>query len=63
LLALIAVELLVHVKEVGEVEKDLVVRIMRHSMRSNLKDFFVIGILISWHEHLWEIIKRRLLFK
>jgi MFS family permease len=59
-LALIAVELLVHVKEVGEVEKELVVRIMRHSMRTNLKDFFVIGILISWHEHLWDIIKKRL---
>lgn len=63
LLALIALELLVHVKEVGEVEKELVVRIMRHSMRTNLKDFFVIGILISWHEHLWDIIKRRLPFR
>jgi MFS family permease len=59
-LALVAVELLVHVKEVGEVEKELVVRIMRHSIRSNVKDFFVIGILISWHEHLWDIIKKRL---
>jgi MFS family permease len=62
-LALIAVELLVHVKEVGEVEKELVVRIMRHSMRTSLKDFFVIGILISWHEHLWDIIKKRLYFR
>lgn len=62
-LALIALELLVHVKEVGEVEKELVVRIMRHSIKSNLKDFFVIGTLISWHEQLWEIIRRRLSFR
>ncbi|HEX8040814.1 MAG TPA: hypothetical protein VF490_16770 [Chryseosolibacter sp.] len=52
----IAVELLMHVKEVGEVEKELVKKIMRTSV----KDFFVIGILIGWHECLWEIIKRRL---
>ncbi|MBT1703324.1 MFS transporter [Chryseosolibacter indicus] len=63
LLALIALELLVHVKEVGEVEKELVVRIMRSSIKSNLKDFFVIGTLISWHEQLWEVIKRRLSFR
>jgi MFS family permease len=61
--ALVAVELLVHVKEVGEVDKDFVKRIMRHSIRTNLRDFFVIGTLISWHEQLWEIIKRRLLFR
>jgi MFS family permease len=60
LIALISIELLVHVKEVGEVEKELVVRIMRHSLKTSLKDFFVIGTLISWHGQLWEIIKRRL---
>lgn len=61
--ALIAVELLVHVKEVGEVEKSLVKRIMRHGVRTRVKDFFVIGILISWHEHLWDIVKRRLYWR
>lgn len=60
--ALLALELLVGVREVGEVEKELVKRIMRHSLRTNVKDFFVIGLLISWHEHLWEIVKRRLPF-
>lgn len=61
--ALIAVELLVHVKEVGEVDKDFVKRLMRHSIRMNLRDFFVIGTLVSWHDQLWEVIKRRLLFR
>lgn len=61
--ALVAVELLVHVKEVGEVDKDFVKRLMRHSIRMNLRDFFVIGTLISWHDQLWAIIKRRLFFR
>lgn len=61
--ALVAVELLVHVKEVGEVDKDFVKRLMRHSIRMNLRDFFVIGTLISWHDQLWAIIRRRLLFR
>lgn len=60
ILALVAVELLVHVREVGEVEKELVTRIMRRSVRTKVKDFFVIGILTSWHEHLWTIIKKQL---
>lgn len=63
LLALVALELLVHVKEVGEVEKDMVVRIMRSSIKNNLKDYFVIGTLISWHEQLWAVIRRRLLWR
>jgi MFS family permease len=61
--ALVAMELLMHVKEVGEVEKELVVKIIRHSLRTNLRDFFVIGTLMSWHEHLWEIIRRKLAWK
>ncbi|HEY9489323.1 MAG TPA: MFS transporter [Chryseosolibacter sp.] len=59
-LALLSLEFLVYLKEVGEVERELVVRIMRRSVRSSLKDFFVIGILISWQEHVWDIIKKRL---
>lgn len=58
LLALLSLELLVHVNEVGEVEKDLVKRIMRKSIKSNLKDYFLIGNLISWHEQLWAILKK-----
>lgn len=63
LLALLAIELLVHVNEVGEVEKDFVVRIMRHSIKTNLRDFFIIGTLMSWQEQLWEIVKRKLTFR
>jgi len=58
--ALLSMEVLMYVREVGEVEKALVKRIMRHSFRTNLRDFFIIGTLISWQEHLWEIIRRRL---
>jgi len=63
LLALIALELLVQVKEIGEVEKSLVRRIMRHSIKSRVRDFFVVGALLSWHDQLWEIIRRRLRFE
>ncbi len=59
-LAFIAVQLLIQVKETGEVEKEEVVRIMRTSIRSTLKEYFLIGHLISWHEHLWAIIKKRI---
>jgi MFS family permease len=62
LLALLSLESLVHVNEVGEVEKGLVRRIMRHNIRSRVRDFFVIGTLMSWHEHVWEIIRRKLSF-
>jgi MFS family permease len=59
LLALLSLELLVHVNEVGEVEKDIVKRIMRKSIKSNLKDYFLIGSLINWHEQLWAILKKK----
>lgn len=62
-LALLVLELLVYVKEVGEVEKDLVVRIMRHTLKHNLRDFFLIGTLIGFHDHLWEMIRRKLHWK
>lgn len=58
-LALLALELLNHVKEVGEVEKDIVVRIMRSSIRNNLKESFLLGNLIGWHEQFWKMIKRK----
>lgn len=61
LLGIIALQLLVYVREVGEVEKELVKKIMRKSVTTSLKDFFVIGALLSWREHLWQIIKRRLM--
>ena len=59
-LALLALELLMQVKETGEVEKDKVVRIMRTNIRSSLKEYFLIGHLISLRENLWSIVKRRI---
>lgn len=51
LLAFIALQLLLRVKEKGEVEKDVVVRIMRSSIKSNMKDNFILGRLLDVHEH------------
>jgi MFS family permease len=49
-LAFIAVELLLTVKETGEVEKDVVVRMIRSNIKSNLREYFVIGQLIDLHD-------------
>jgi MFS family permease len=59
ILAFISLEFLVPVKEVGEVEKNQVVKVMRSSIRNSLKDAFVIGQLINWHEQLWGFIRKR----
>ncbi len=56
--AFIAIQLLIRVKETGEVEKDVVVRIMRSSIKSNLKEYFLIGNLINLHDQLRSIIKK-----
>jgi MFS family permease len=58
-LALISLEFLVRVKEVGEVEKNLVVKIMRSSIRNNMKDYFVLGNMLNWHNHLLAIIRKK----
>lgn len=59
LLALISLEFLGRVKEIGEVEKDVVRRIMRTSIKNNLREYFLIGNIISWHEQLVAILKGR----
>jgi MFS family permease len=50
-LSILSLELLLLVAEKGEVGKNIVVRIMRSSIKNNLKDYFLIGNLISWHAH------------
>ncbi|MBT1708168.1 MFS transporter [Fulvivirgaceae bacterium PWU5] len=57
--AFIAVELLLQVKETGEVDKDQVVRIMRSDIRNNLKDQFLIGTMITLPGQLWAALKKR----
>jgi MFS family permease len=59
LLALLSLELLIRVKETGEVSKNVVRRIMRTSIKSNLKEYFIIGNIISLHEQIWAILKPR----
>lgn len=46
-LAFIALQLLINVREVGEIEKDYVRKIMRKSLKNNLKEYFIIGNIIN----------------
>lgn len=59
ILALIAVNRLARVKETGEVEKDTVVRIMRSTLRNNLKDNFIVGNLMNGYSHLRSAFRKR----
>jgi MFS family permease len=59
LLALLALRLLPRVKEIGEVNKDIVRRIMRKSIRNNLKDYFIIGDLMVMHAQLKAVVKTK----
>jgi MFS family permease len=60
LLALVALQLLIAVQEKGEVDKEKVVRLVRHSIRSNLKETFLIGNVIQWHEQLRAMVRKRI---
>lgn len=57
-IAFVALEFLVTVKETGEVEKDVVMRVMRSSIKNNLKEKYIFGHLINWHDHIWGRIRR-----
>lgn len=57
IMAFFSIELLIRVKEVGEVEKDVVVRVLRSHIKTNLKDAYVIGHLINWHEQFWRLLR------
>jgi MFS family permease len=48
LLAMCAIRLLNRVKETGEVEKDLVVKLLRSNIKNSITDNFVISYLIHW---------------
>ncbi|QJB35592.1 MFS transporter [Chitinophaga oryzae] len=58
-IALISLEMLMVVNETGEVEKNVVVRIMRSSIKNNLKDYYLIGNLVTLHDRFWGYILRR----
>jgi MFS family permease len=58
-LAFIAAELLLAVKETGEVAKNVVRRMMRTSIRNNLKEYFLIGQLIDLHDAFRNLFRRR----
>ena len=48
LLATFAIRLLKRVRETGEGEKDLVVKLLRSDIRNSIKDNFIISYLIQW---------------
>ena len=48
LLALFSIKLLKRVQETGEVEKTLVVKVLRSDLRNSLKENFVVSYLINW---------------
>ncbi|HEY8896928.1 MAG TPA: MFS transporter [Niastella sp.] len=58
-LAFIAAELLLGVKETGEVAKNVVRRMMRTSLRNNLKEYFLIGQLIDLHDAFRNLFRKR----
>ena len=60
LLAFIALQLLVQVKETGEVEKDKVRSIIRKNIEGSIKEYFLIRYFIDWQQHLWSVIKKRI---
>jgi MFS family permease len=59
-MALLSLQWLAGVKETGEVEKDKVVRIMRTSIKSNLKEYFLIGDIIHWNEQLRAMLRKKI---
>lgn len=59
LLGFIALNQLYRVKETGEVEKDVVVRIMRSTLRSNLKDNFLTGTLMNGYSQIRSVFRKR----
>ncbi|QEH42081.1 MFS transporter [Chitinophaga sp. XS-30] len=59
IIALVAVNRLARVKETGEVEKDTVVRIMRSTLRNNLKENFIVGNLMNGYSHLRSAFRKR----
>lgn len=58
-LSIFSLELLPWIAEKGEVGRNVVTRIMRSAIRNNLKDYFLIGNLIAWHEHFRGFLLRR----
>ncbi|MBX3253872.1 MAG: MFS transporter [Chitinophagaceae bacterium] len=59
IIALISLEMLIGVKEKGEVKKDQVVRILRGNIKNTIKDYFIISQILSFHESIIEKIRKR----
>ncbi len=59
ILALFSLNLLSRVKEVGEVNKNIVRRILHKSIKNNMKDYFIIGDLISMHQQLRTMVRNK----
>jgi len=57
--ALLSLSRLSRVKEIGEIHKNTVRRIMRTAIKNNLRDYFLIGDIIAIHEQLKASVRAR----
>lgn len=58
LLALISLEVLMRVREKGEVKKSQMVRILRGNIKNTLKDYFIISQILSLRESIIDRIRK-----
>ncbi len=58
LIALVSIEILVRVKEEGEVEKGEIVRILRGNIKNTFKDYFIISQILELKESIIEKIRK-----
>lgn len=58
LIALVSLELLLRVREQGEVEKGHMVRILRGNIKNTFKDYFIISQILSLRESIKEKIRK-----
>ena len=58
LIALVSLEVLIRIKEKGEVEKGQMVRILRGNIKNTFKDYFIISQILSLRESIIEKIRK-----
>jgi MFS family permease len=58
-LAIISMEFLIHINEVGEMDKFIVRRIMRTTVRKSLREYFLIGNIISIHDEVKAMLRSK----
>ncbi|MCC6287427.1 MAG: MFS transporter [Chitinophagaceae bacterium] len=59
IIALISLNLLIRVREKGEVEQSHAARILLGNIKNSVKDYFIIGQILSFHQSIIEKIRKR----